>query len=158
MGRYITICTNISCINVDPISPIDHAPRQQTASQTNSLPLLQFGDWEEGRTYDEDPPTCIHYLIEWKVTFNHRTVAKDTEQDLVLATRFHWMLFLQPKLKELLARKYPHRKLESDDTSVVVSVTRQKGLTLRFDGTEIDWSSIEKQLSDWGISLFRARN
>lgn len=71
------------------------------------------------------------------------------EQDLVLAPRFHWRLFLQPKLKELV-QKYPHRKLESDDTSVVVSATRQKGLTLTFDGTDIDWTSIKKQLFDWG--------
>ncbi|KAJ5875236.1 uncharacterized protein N7473_012583 [Penicillium subrubescens] len=101
-------------------------------------PATSFGNWEGGRTYDEDPPTCIHYLIEWKVTLNNRTVAKDTEQDLVLAPRLHWRLFLQPKLKELLVRKYPHRKPESDNTSVVVSATRQKGLTLRFDGTDIN--------------------
>jgi hypothetical protein len=89
---------------------------------------------------------------------NNRTVAKDTEQDLVLAPRFHWRLFLQPKLKELLVRKYPHRKLESDDTSVVVSATRQKGFTLRFDGTDIDWISIEKQLLDWETFFLLARN
>jgi hypothetical protein len=94
-------------------------------------------------------------LIEWKVTLNNRTVAKDTEQNLVLAPRFHWRLFLQPKLKELLIRKHPHRKLESDDTSVVVSATRQKGFTLRFEGTDIDWNSVEKQLLDWG-ELFLA--
>lgn len=75
--------SNTSYTNIDPASPINHASQQRTAAQTNSLPLLQFGDWEEGRTYDEDPPTCIHYLIEWKVTLNSRTVAKDTEQDLV---------------------------------------------------------------------------
>jgi hypothetical protein len=110
---------------------------QENAAQDNSLPLLQFRDWEEGRTYDEDPPACIHYLIEWKITPNNRTVAKDTEQDLVLAPRFHWRLFLRPKLEELLIRKYPYRKLESDNTSLVVSATRQKGLTRRFDKTDI---------------------
>jgi len=62
---------------------------------------------------------------------------------------------LRPKLKELLIRKHPHRKLESDDTAVVVSATWQKGFTLRFDGTDIDWNSIEKQLLDWG-ELFLA--
>lgn len=130
--------SDTSFINVDPISPVDYASPQQTASQKNSLPLLQFGDWEEGRIYNEDPPTYIHYLIEWKVTLNNRTAAKDTEQDPVLAPRFHWRLCLQPKLKELLIQKYLYRKLESDDTSVVVSAIRQKGLTLRFDGTDID--------------------
>jgi hypothetical protein len=75
-------------------------------------------------------------------------VAKDTEQDLVLAPRFHWRLSLQPKLKELLVRKYLHRNLESDDTTVVVSATRQNGFTLRFDGTDVDWTSIEKQNLD----------
>ena len=82
-------------------------------------------------------------------------MAKDTEQGLVLAPRFYWRLFLQPKLKGLLIRKYPHRKLKSDDISVVVSATRQKGFTRRFDRTYIDWSSIEKQLFDWG-GLFLA--
>lgn len=62
-------------------------------------------------------------------------VAKDTEQDLVLAPQFYWRLFLQPKLKELLIRKHPHRKIELDNTAVVFT-TRQKGFTLRFEGTD----------------------
>jgi len=39
--------------------------------------------------YDEDLPTYIHYLIEWKVTLNSTTVAKDIEKDLVLGLQFH---------------------------------------------------------------------
>ncbi|KAJ5256672.1 hypothetical protein N7478_012776 [Penicillium angulare] len=142
--------SDIGYSNVDPAPSIDYAPPQQTSLPKNTLPLLQFSDWEEGRTYDEDPPTCIHYLIEWKVTLNNRTVAKNTEQDLVLAPRFYWRLFLEPKLKELIMRKYSHRKVQTDDTSVVVSATRQRGIPLSFDGTNIDWASIEKQLTDWG--------
>jgi hypothetical protein len=37
----------------------------------------------------------------------------------------------------------------------MVSAIRQKGLTRRFDRTDIDWSSIEKQLFNWG-DLFLA--
>lgn len=140
LSHYPTSPSNQSAITVDPASRVDSTSQPNT-SQTSKLPLLQFGDWEEGRAYDEDPPICIHYSIEWKVTLNNRTVAKDTEQDLVLAPRFHWRLFLQPKLKELLSRKYPHKEIESDDTSVVVSVTRhsQRDLTRRFDRTDVDW-------------------
>lgn len=140
-----TFPSDISCTNFDTSSPIDCASLQQTASQKNSVPLHQFGDWEEGRTYDVDPPACIHYLIQWRVTRNNRTVAKHTEHDLILAPRFLWRLFLQMKLKELLIRKYPHRILESD---VVISATQQKGLTLKFDGTDIHLTSIEKQVFD----------
>lgn len=100
---------------------------------------------------------CIHYSIEWKVTLNHRIVAKDTEQDLVLAPRAHWRLFLKPKLAELIGKKFPRKRVESDDTTIVVSVNQrsQRDLTRRFDQTDIDWSAIEKQLLAWG-ELFSA--
>lgn len=138
-------------------SSIDCSTSQPTTLQRNKRPLLQFGDWEEGQAYYENPPTCIHYSIEWKVTLNNRTVAKDTEQDLVLAPKFHWRLFLQPKLNELLCRKYPQKKIISDDTSVTVSVNQhnQRNLIRRFDRTDVDWPAIEKQLLDWG-DLFLA--
>ncbi|PGH30703.1 hypothetical protein GX50_06516 [[Emmonsia] crescens] len=143
--------SNLSLSNANPMTPVEYPASQSNTLQTDKLLLLQFGDWVEGRVYDEDPPTCIHYWIEWKVTLNNRTVVKDTEQDLVLAPGFYWRLFLQPKLKELLCCKYPHRSIVSDDTSVVVSVTRlQDKLTRRFDQTSIDWPAIEKQLFEWG--------
>jgi predicted amidophosphoribosyltransferase len=61
-----------------------------------------------------------------------------THSDLVLAPKFHWRLFLQPNLSELLCRKYPNKNIESDDTSVTVSVNQhsQQNLIRRFNRTD----------------------
>jgi hypothetical protein len=111
------------------------------------LALIQQMDWDGGKTYDEDPPSCIHYSIEWKVTVNSKVISKDTEQNLVLAPAAFWELVLQPKLEKLLRRKVPHNRcVRPDDTNIVVSVTErsERDLTKRFDETDIDWSIIEK--------------
>ena len=142
--------SNFSLINAHSPVPFAYPAPQTSASRTDKLPLLQYGDWVEGRAYDENPPTCIHYWIEWKVTLNTKTVIKDTEQDLVLAPGFYWRLFLQPKLREKLCLKYPHKKIVLDDTSIVVTVPRVDKLTRQFAKTDIDWPDIEKQLLEWG--------
>jgi hypothetical protein len=93
----------------------------QVQSRQHTLPLLQLDDWDEERIYiyNEDPPSCIHYSIEWKVTLNALVVPKDTEQDLVLNPGSHWKLFLNPKLDKILYKKYPRQRVEIDDTGVV---------------------------------------
>lgn len=90
------------------------------------------------------------------MTLNKKVVRKNTEQDLVLAPQFHWRLFLEPKLKELVGKKFSQKKVELDDTTIVVSVNHrtQDDLTLSFDQTDIDWPAVEKQLLAWG-DLFR---
>ena len=134
----------------------DCRPRPQR--ERDKLALVQLADWDEERAYNEDPPTCIHYSIEWKVTVNSKVVSKDTEQDLVLAPSSYWQSFLQPKLEKLLQRKIARNKrVMADDTTVVMSVTErsERDLTKRFDDTTIDWLVVEKQLVKWG-ELFRA--
>ncbi|KAH8655545.1 hypothetical protein BX600DRAFT_369278, partial [Xylariales sp. PMI_506] len=57
----------------------------------SGLPLLQLGDWDPDLFYDETPPTCIHYFLEWKLLLRKATSTRpakfvsDTEQNLVLA-------------------------------------------------------------------------
>ena len=68
-------------------------------------------------------PKGLGHHVTVCMSLNNRAVAKDTEQDLVLAPKFHRRLFLQPKLNELLCRK-SHKNIISDDASVTVSVNQ----------------------------------
>ncbi|KAK0749530.1 hypothetical protein B0T18DRAFT_479520 [Schizothecium vesticola] len=89
------------------------------------LPLLQSADWNPNLPYDESPPTCIHYSIEWKLLLKKGRLSKltnDTEQNLVLAQGAFWDQTLEPKLQQFLAKKTPRNKCyEPDETNVVVS-------------------------------------
>ena len=69
------------------------------------MPLLQLTDWDPNLPYDESPPTCIHYSIEWKLLLKKGRLAKltnDTEQNLVIAPGAFWDQTLKSKLRQLL--------------------------------------------------------
>jgi hypothetical protein len=136
----------------------DVCSQQMAYLQSDKLQLLHIDKWGDENTYDEDPLSCIHYSIEWKVTLNGKLISKDMEQNLVLALTFYWPQFLKPKLEKLLCKKVSsNKRVTPDDTNVVVSVTdrSERDLTKRFDETEIGWPVIEKQLAAWG-EPFRA--
>lgn len=75
------------------------SPRRQSARPVRSqlrparktLPFVPYADWSPGQPYDEQlPPSYMHYVMEWKLTLNKRVVAKQTEDDLVLAPSDFW--------------------------------------------------------------------
>jgi hypothetical protein len=78
----------------------DTISSSQQTQHTEQLGFCQLSDWDEGKRYNEHPPTCLHYSIEWKLRINNREVSKETEQDLVLAPVSYWRLFLKSKLEE----------------------------------------------------------
>jgi hypothetical protein len=135
------------------------APQDQPQRRRPGLPLLQLADWNPSLPYDEFPPTCIHYSIEWKMLLKKGRLSKltsDTEQNLVLAPGAFWDQTLKPKLHQLLAKKTPRNKCyEPDETNVVVSVTdrSQVDLTKHFDELDIDWGVVENQLVAWSHLL-----
>ncbi|CRL31538.1 unnamed protein product [Penicillium camemberti] len=134
--------------------------RSSARQRPSTLPLLQESEWEPEKAYDEDPPNCIHYFIEWRVTLNKKTVVKDTEEDLVLAPGAYWKLFLEEKLQTVLLEKVPRdKRVRVDDTAIMVSNSdrSQRDLNKRFNKTEIVWAPIEKQLRMWSSHFCRGK-
>ncbi|UKZ53206.1 hypothetical protein TrVGV298_006998 [Trichoderma virens] len=112
-------------------SPIGQS---QQRSHSPSLPLLQLSDWDEDLLYDEFPPTCIHYSIEWDLRLNTgKRLMKlmynpELEQDLVLAPEANFVISVSDRAETNFSKSYPD-----------------------FD---INWKEVEKQLQIWS-PLFR---
>lgn len=121
-----------------------------TQSQPGQLGFLDEAELDNGRT-DDEQPSCLPYLIEWKVTLNKRVLAKDTEQDLVLEPSSYWQMIKQNAESVLCGKIARNRRVRSDDTTVVVSINERskRDLTKRFERTDIDWTAINRQLLMW---------
>lgn len=132
--------------------PDEHSDTSQPP-QTDRLGFIQLEAWNRRRAYDEQPPICIHYLIEWKVTLNNRTVRRVTEPDLVIAPSACWQNFLEEKVEQVKRRKeFQNRRVRLDDTFIVASVLQDRSqydLYQQFYGFDIDWTVIEKQFLMW---------
>jgi hypothetical protein len=127
-------------------------------TDADRLGFLPLAEWDEYNSYEEDTPSHLRYSIEWKIAVNNRAVAKDTEQDIVLAPAVYWRMYLQEKVEKLVGKKLPRSShVELDDVGVVASVKdrSESDLTKRFDDMDIDWSVIERQFVQWS-EPFRA--
>ncbi|ODA78190.1 hypothetical protein RJ55_06795 [Drechmeria coniospora] len=136
---------------------------QQHGFQPLVLPLLQSSDWHEDLAYDESPPTCVHYSIEWKLLLNKGgrltklMYNPELEQDLVLAPGAFWDKSLKQVVEDRLKQKTPATKhYEAEETNVVVSVSdrAERKLSKHYPEFNIEWGTVEKQLRNWS-PLFR---
>ncbi|CRG89883.1 Pc23g00830 [Talaromyces islandicus] len=117
--------------------------------QSDQLRFIPPTLWDKDQTYDEQPPKYLHYLIEWKVTLNNRTITKVTEPDVVLAPGAYWQKVLAEKVERVENRRvFTSRRARLEDITVMASVLRDRAQKLhqQSDGVDIDWEMTEKQL------------
>ncbi|KAJ5865423.1 uncharacterized protein N7529_007339 [Penicillium soppii] len=87
--------------------------------------------------YDEDPLSCIHYFIEWRVTVNNKAVVKDKEEDLALDLSAYWQRFLEKKILNVLGQKISRGKRVRSVLVVSVNDRSRRDLTKHFNKTDI---------------------
>ncbi|RKL06522.1 hypothetical protein BFJ70_g16989 [Fusarium oxysporum] len=116
------------------------SPSPSPNGQRPRLPLLQLDDWDPDGTYNESPPTCVHYLIEWKLQLRKGRLSKltnDTEQNLILAPGAFWETTLKSKVEKLLRQKTPRGKSYVSKETIYKDepqgsrVVQQQGSSLR---------------------------
>ncbi|KAK8120309.1 hypothetical protein PG999_004429 [Apiospora kogelbergensis] len=135
----------------------DRSSRSATPSQQGTLTFAPAnGDRDTSNRRSRS--NHIRYDVEWKVTFNRRSKAEDTEQDVTLSPREFWESSLRRKLENVAEKKFPANKsFQVEDTKMIVSVTGKRKLKKRYDGLDIDWAALEKQLRSWSYLLARRK-
>jgi hypothetical protein len=141
-------------LNIEPAHGARVLQQTQRRPARKTLPFVPYADWAPDQSYDELPPSCIHYIMEWKLTLNRRLVAKQTEDDLVVAPSDFWNEELSSKISDVV--KSTGKSCEANATTIAISVNeRSEHDTIkRFEKLEIDWLIVERQLQVWSY-LFR---
>ena len=129
--------------------------RGQLRPARKTLPFMPYADWVPGQSYAEQPPpSCMHYIMEWKLTLNKRVIAKQTEDDLVLAPSDFWNEELSSKIADIV-KSSSGKPCKADATTIVISVNdrTEPDITKRFEELQIDWSIVENKLQAWSHLL-----
>ena len=91
-------------------SRTSHGCSSITLAEADRLGFLPLAEWDEYNSYEEGTPSHLRYSIEWKIAVNNRAIAKDTEQDVVLAPAVYWRMYLQAKVEKLVDKKLPRSR------------------------------------------------
>jgi hypothetical protein len=74
---------------------------EATFQPTEQLQFIPLAAWKKKNKYVKQPPICVHYLVEWKVTLNNRSVHKVTERNVVLSPSNFWRDSLKERVKKV---------------------------------------------------------
>jgi hypothetical protein len=146
---------NDSSLNIEPACGARLVQQSQRRPARKTLPFVPYADWAPDQSYDELPPSCIHYIMEWKLTLNRRLAAKQTEDDIIVAPSDFWNEELSSKIADIV--KSMGKSCEADATTITISVNdrSEHDITKRFEKLEIDWpiaettSSMEPPSPHW---------
>ncbi|KXH56230.1 hypothetical protein CNYM01_13770 [Colletotrichum nymphaeae SA-01] len=137
---------------------LDHStsPHSLLPPVPGALPFLDYHGWASSQSYDEQPPRWLLYTMQWKLTLNSRKAVEQTEQNLVIAPSDFWKEVLSSKVDGIVASK--KKSYETSATTIVMSVPNDRSedkITKHFQGQQIDWPVVERQLQGWS-QLLRA--
>lgn len=89
--------------------------------------------------------------MEWKLTLNKRTAAKQTEDNLVVAPSDFWNGELASKMTDIV--QSTGKSYKADATTIAISINdrSERDITKYFKKLQINWSVVEIPLGDMCI-------
>ncbi|KAM0267961.1 hypothetical protein ACHAQH_010065 [Verticillium albo-atrum] len=141
-----------SCSN-QPASRLVTPLRSQLRPARKTLSFVPYANWDPDQTYDGLPPSCLSYVLEWRVTFNNRKVRMQTEEGLPVAPSDFWDEDLSTQVTDIA--KTTTKPSKPDATTITISVNdrSEPNITKSFKELQIDWAVVERQLKKWGHLL-----
>ena len=134
----------------DICEPAHEQPQHRKRRKIRTrLPLLRLDEWDPEGEYDEDPPTCVHYSVDWTVMLDHQQISQNSERYVVHKPGSFWQVVLRPRLEKVVEKKMSHVRVF--ETNVVVNVTARgvHNFANEFEGLDINWRDVSSQLTDW---------
>jgi hypothetical protein len=131
------VCNN-SSLNIDPARGSRLPQQSQRRPARKTLLFVPYIDWFLDQSYNKLPPSCIHYIIEWKLTLNRRLIAKQIEDDLIIIPSDFWNEELSSKIINIV--KSTGKSCEANATVIAISVNNysEYNITKRFEKLEIN--------------------
>lgn len=137
-------------------SSFDSSPYRIVPQEpSDRLGFLPLDEWDESGEYDVQPPQYVYYIIEWKLSLNHKKVGGETVKDLVVAPSDYWKTCLKKAVEDMLqTTKKPGQRVRYESTTIKVSVNDKSQSPLeKFYPTTINWGPVETQLCKWSNLL-----